>query len=150
MRAGMSVAGVVALVALFSGCYRDVPVDASGPPPGVRANLVLSDAGTVEMARWVGPRAVVIEGDVVSADADGVRLAVRRLERRDGVEEFWKGEEVTVPRTAVATYTERRLSRSRTALVAAGAFAMALGIGQAFGDIAGIFGRGGGGPGSEK
>jgi hypothetical protein len=136
--------------AMLAGCYKYVPVEPSGPPPGVRANLVLSDAGTVEMARWVGPSTRVIEGDVVTATPEGVTVAVRRLERRDGVEEFWKGEEVMIPRGAVATYTERRLSRSRTALLTAGAVAVALAVGQAFGDITGIFGRGGTGTGSEK
>ena len=147
MRSGLL---AVVFIALVSGCYKYVPVEPSGPPSGVRANLVLSDAGTVEMARWVGPSTRAIEGDVVSVNAEGLTVAVRRLERRDGVEEFWKGEEVTVPRAAVASFTERRLSRSRTALLAGGAIAVALGIGQAFGDIAGIFGRGGPGSGSEK
>ena len=147
MRSGVL---AVALIALVSGCYKYVPVEPNGPPSGVRANLVLSDAGTVEMARWVGPSTRAIEGDVVSANAEGLTMAVRRLERRDGVEEFWKGEEVTVPRAAVASYTERKLSRSRTALLTAGALALALGVGQAFGDIAGIFGHGGTGTGSEK
>jgi hypothetical protein len=137
-------------VTILAGCYKYVPVEASGPPPGVRANVVLSDAGTVEMARWVGPSTRAIEGDVVTATPEGLTVAVRRLERRDGVEEFWKGEEVLIPRGAVATYTERRLSRSRTALLTAGALAIALGVGQAFGDIVGIFGRGGTGTGSEK
>ena len=134
---------------MLAGCYKYVPVEASGPPPGVRAHVVLSDAGTVEMARWVGPSTRAIEGDVVTATPEGVTVAVRRLERRDGVEEFWKGEEVMIPRGAVATYTERRLSRSRTALLTAGAIAVALGVGQAFGEIAGIFGRNGPGTGSE-
>ena len=135
---------------LLVGCYKYVPVEASGPPPGVRANLVLSDAGTVEMARWVGPSTRVIEGDVVTATPDGLTLAVRRLERRDGVEEFWKGEEVLVPRDAVATYAERRLSRSRTALFTAGAIAVALGVGQAFGNLGDLLGRRDPGTGSEK
>ena len=140
---------VILFVAL-SGCYKYVPVAASGPPPGARANVVLSDAGTVEMARLVGPSTRAIEGEVVSADADGLTLAVRRLERRDGIEEFWKGEQVTIPRGAVATFTERRLSRSRTALFGLGAVVAALVLGQAFGDVGGLFGRGEGGPGSEK
>jgi hypothetical protein len=135
---------------LLAGCYKYVPVAASGPPPGVRANVVLSDEGTVEMARWLGPSTRAVEGDVLTANAEGLKVAVRRLERRNGVEEFWKGEEVVIPRGAVATYTERRLSRSRTALLTAGAIALALGVGQAFGDIAGIFGRGGPDSGSEK
>ena len=138
------------LLVAVSACYKYVPVEVSGPPPGARAHIVLSDAGTVEMARWVGPGTRAIEGEVVSADASGVTLAVRRIEKRDGIEEFWKGESVTIPRGAVSTYTERRLSRSRTALFSAGVLGVALAVGQAFGDISGILGRGGSGPGSEK
>ena len=138
------------LMLTFSACYKYVPVEVSGPPPGARAHVVLSDEGTVEMARWVGPGTRAIEGDVVRADANGLTVSVRRIEKRNGIEEFWKGEQVTIPRGAVSTYTERRLSRSRTAILGAGVVAAALVIGQAFGDITGIFGRDGGGPGSEK
>ena len=141
---------VVVVVLVLMGCYSYVPVAVSGPPPGARANLVLTDEGTVEMARLVGPSTRAIEGDVVSANGEGLVLAVRRLERRDGIEEFWKGEQVTVPRTAVATYTERRLSRTRTVLFGAGTAAAAFVLGKAFGEATGIFGRTGGGPGSEK
>ena len=147
MRIGML--GLVMLLSL-SGCYSYVPVAVSGPPPGARANLVLTDEGTVEMARLVGPSTRAIEGDVMSANGEGLVLAVRRLERRDGIEEFWKGEQVTVPRAAVATYTERKLSRTRTALFGAGALAAAFVLGKAFGEATGIFGRNSGGPGSEK
>ncbi len=138
------------VVVACSACYKYVPVEVSGPPPGARANVVLSDEGTVEMARWVGPGTRAIEGEVVSADANGLTLAVRRIEKRNGIEEFWKGESVTIPRGAVSTFTERRLSRSRTAMFGAGIVAAAFVIGQAFGDITGIFGRNGSGPGSEK
>ena len=141
---------VVLVVIVLSGCYSYVPVAVSGPPPGTRANLVLTDEGTVEMARQVGPSTRAIEGDVLSANGEGLLLAVRRLERRDGIEEFWKGEQVTVPRGAVATFTERKLSRSRTALFGVGAAAAVFVLGKAFGEATGIFGRNGGGPGSEK
>ena len=140
----------VVLFVVVPGCYKYVPVEVSGPPPGARAHVVLSDAGVVEMARWVGPSTRVIEGDVVTANGEGLTLAVRRVERRDGIEEYWKGENVTIPRGAVATSTERKLSRSRTALFGAGVIAAALALGQAFGDLGGIFGRSSGGPGSEK
>jgi hypothetical protein len=92
----------------------------------------------------------VIEGDVVNGSPDSLTVAVRRVERRDGVEEYWKGEHVTIPRGAVVTYSERKLSRSRTALFGAGALAAAFALGQAFGDVTGLFGRSNGGPGSEK
>ncbi len=141
---------VVVVLMVLSGCYSYVPVAVSGPPPGTRANLVLTDEGTVEMARLVGPRAQAIEGDVVSANGESLILAVRRVERRDGIEEFWKGEQVTVPRAAVATFTERKLSRTRTVLFTAGAAIGAFFLGKAFGEATGIFGRSGGGPGSEK
>ena len=141
---------VVVVVVVLMGCYSYVPVAVSGPPPGSRASLVLTDEGTVEMARFVGPSASTIEGDVVSANGEGLLLAVRRLERRDGIEEFWKGEQVQVPRAAVATYTERKLSRARTVLFGAGAVAAVFVLGKAFGEATGIFGRNGGGTGSEK
>src|SRR5688500_17121566 len=108
---------VAVLLVASSACYKYVPVEVSGPPPGSRAHVVLSDEGTVEMARWVGPGTRVIEGDVMSADGAGLTVAVRRVVKRDGIEEYWKGESVTIPRGAVSTYTERRLSRSRTALL---------------------------------
>jgi len=63
----------VVLFALLSGCYKYVAVETSAPPPGSRTHVVLSDAGTVEMARWLGPSTRVIEGDVISAAEPGSR-----------------------------------------------------------------------------
>jgi hypothetical protein len=141
---------IVGMLAILAGCYNYVPVTSAAPPSGARANFLLTDAGTVEMARWVGPSTSEIEGEVVTADTAAITVAVRRLERRNGIEEYWKGEPVAIPRGVIATYTERRLSRSRTAMFGAGVVVAALALGQAFGDITGIFGRGSAGPGSEK
>ena len=80
----------------------------------------------------------------------GLTLAVRRVERRDGNEEFWKGENVTIPPASIAMFTERRLSRSRTTLFSAGVAVAALVLGQAFAEGGGIFGRGGQGPGRRE
>jgi hypothetical protein len=136
---------------LLAGCYRQVPIESSRPSVGTRAKVVLSDAGAVDMARLVGPNTTAIEGDAVTGSGDAITLAVRRIVRRNGVEEFWKGENVTIPRTAVAMSSERGLSRSRTVTFGAGVIVAALSLGHTFGDVSGLFRGGGrGGTGSEK
>lgn len=83
---------------------------------GRRVHLSLSDNGSALLAPQLGPSVGEVEG-VMNGDSDGVyALSVLGITRRDGQEIDWRGEHVPVPRAVVTSVTERRFSRSRTAL----------------------------------
>lgn len=140
---------LLALPALLSSCHTYRPMVASTPASGVRVRAELTDLGTVELARYVGPGAGAIEGRVLQATDSIVTLGVLTVRNRNGIESYWKGERVAVPRELVSTLSTRTLSRSRTTLAAgtlvgvAGAVAMLF----ASGAIGGRRGGGGGGSG---
>lgn len=134
-------------VALLSGCYAYVPPPESSaaPLPGREVRVELTDAGTAALAPKVGPGVTAVVGRVVSADDSALTLAVTTTEKRNGLEDLWKGENVAVQRAQVATLQERRFSRSRTA-VAAG-----IGVGLAaifYAALGGSLGGGSGGGGN--
>lgn len=109
--------------------------------------LYLSDAGSRELARYVGPRVTNINGTVTREENGGdLVLAVSSTVTTNGNETFWDGEVVSVPRPYIAVLQERKLSVSRTAAVAGGLVAAAVGLGRATGAIGGGGGKGGGTP----
>jgi len=136
------------LALLLSGCYHYTPLTGVTAPEGVRTRVLLTDAGTVGLAAAVGPSPEIIEGNVVRQDDAELTLAVRRVQRRNGLEEFWTGESVTIPRAAVAVASRRELSWKRTALLGVSAIGAVFLFGQAVGGFDQVFGRGGGGPGT--
>lgn len=114
-----AVAGLVG-----SGCfgyYQPTTTDLEGR----RVHLSLNDNGSALLAPQLGPSVGEVEG-VMNGDSDGVyALSVLGITRRDGQEIDWRGEHVPIPRAVVTSVTERRFSRSRTALFVA---ASAIGI----------------------
>ena len=116
---------LLALPALLTSChtYRSA---AGVPPAGAVVRAELTDLGTVELARHVGPGVIVIEGRVVEATDSAMTVGVLAVRNRSGVESYWKGERVAMPRELVSTLATREFSRSRTTL-AAGALVAAAG-----------------------
>lgn len=122
--------GLVLLGSL--GCYAAVPLDTPAPQPGRELVVQLTDAGSENLARFVGPRATEIRGRYLGGPPDTLRVAVLGVTMRNEEERFWQEEQLGIPRTAIATLRERRLSRPRTAgvvmLAAAAAFLVKLGF----------------------
>lgn len=131
LTAGLATMSVLA--ALNAGCYTAVPIAGSEARMGRRVAVDLTDAGAVEMARQVGPRARTLTGDVTALTEREMVLALRAVSDVRGIETFWGGEQVTVPRASIGTMAERRLSRGRTAVFSvgmlAGLYAIARGVG---------------------
>lgn len=133
-----------AIVAAFTSaaCYSHVP--ATVAPSGTHVRLLLSDSGTRELARYVGPRVTGINGTVTREENGGdLIVAVSSTVTTDGSETFWKGEAVRVPRPYVAVLQQRKLSVPRTVALAGGALAAAIVLGRATGAIGGGDGNGG-------
>lgn len=148
MRSGSNFkAGLVLTAAAFTsaGCYSSVPMASYPPGPGTDVVARLTMEGQKELAHLVGPRVVSIEGRVLSADADTLRLRVSATNSITEDVSFWKGEPLSIARPFVALLEKRTLSPVRTAGIAgilvAAAFAIRSSVGQSGGGR-----KGGGGP----
>ena len=103
----------------LSACYTYRPLTNPQPQPGTQLSVLLNDSGRAEVQRQVGPYTMRIEGRLVQAtDADYV-LAISDVVDIRGRRARWTGEQLQLPRSYVATSSERRFSRTRTALLAA-------------------------------
>ncbi|MGH7676674.1 MAG: hypothetical protein ACREMV_15525 [Gemmatimonadales bacterium] len=136
-------AGPVVAALVLAGCYRYVPLAAPTPEPGARVQLELTDAGSAALAASVGPRVTLIEGELLAVHAETLDLGVVAVRFYDGQENYWKGERVAIPRGAIASSRQRRLSAPRTLLFAGAIVAAAASVGTATGALGG--GSGGGG-----
>ena len=121
---GLFTAGAI----LLAGCYTYRPLSTAQPLPGTRVSAELTDDGARELSGQVGPEVEHVEGEVLIVDSAGVRMAVRQIETTRGIQSDWRGEKVTIPRSAVSGWQERRLSVGGTGfiggLVAGGLYAM--------------------------
>ncbi len=132
----------MAVLALV-GCYRYSSLDEPAPEAGARLEVQLTDSGSAALAAAVGPRVTQIHGDLAGRRADALELSVVGVRFYDGQENYWKGERVIVPRSAIATVRQRRLSMPRTVLVAGAIVFAAASVGTATGALGD--GSGGGG-----
>lgn len=113
-----SVLSFAAALLLLGACYNYVPVGTLSPSSDARVRVSLTDMGTVQMASQVGPGIGSIEGRVLAADSDTVRLGVIQATTRTGITNLWSGETVAVPRSSAASIEQRRLSKRKTLLFA--------------------------------
>jgi hypothetical protein len=124
MRVLMSVLGAV----LLTGCYTYRPLATTSPEPGVSVRAQLTDDGSIDLARYIGPNVAAVGGRVVGSDTGQLTLSVASVQYRTGIEQYWSGEMVRLPRTEIATMQEKRLSTTRTALFAGGLLAGVVGL----------------------
>ena len=136
---------LVLALAVASGCYRYAPISMRTPEVGTRVSVSLTDAGTDDLARFVGPGVAAIEGHVVSSSDEAMHLGVTLVRLHNGAENFWKGERVSVPRVQIAEVRERRLSRSRSFLSAGTLLLAAVAAIDVFSGPGRAASRGGGG-----
>lgn len=111
--------GAGLLPGLLVACYTYSPSLVT-PQPAAHIAVVLSDYGRLEASRQIGPQAARVEGNVVTASDTGYLLAVSGVKPITGSWVRWTGETISLRRDYVSVVYERRLSRSRTALFAAG------------------------------
>jgi hypothetical protein len=124
-------AAICALLAFTTtACYVNRPLTTSLPSPGQRVFVRLTDQGSIDLARYIGPGMVAVDGTVESAADGEIALRVLRTEQRNGVDVSWAQEPVTVPRSAIASIEERSLDKRRSWMVAGllGGLVVAVGI----------------------
>ena len=101
----------------LSACYTYRPLTTSEPAPGTRVSAQLTGSGSQELAAQVGPDVLHMEGKVLNADSSGLDLEVREIESFRGIRSDWNGEQVRLPRAALAGIQERKLSPGGTGIM---------------------------------
>jgi hypothetical protein len=104
----------------LTGCYVYTPVTTT-PRSGERIRVSLTQQGTVELARYLGPRVTVAEGTLQSVATDGAYVvAVDFVQLADRTRQPWTGEgSVTVPLNYASGAQQRTFRKRQTVVTAA-------------------------------
>ena len=108
---------LVPIMCVLCGCYESVPVEVNRLQPGTKLRVTLTDAGADSLARYLGPGVETVDGKLISTTDSNVALGVTSIAMRSGQDQFWKGETVAIPRSALATVQQRRVNKSRSLLL---------------------------------
>ena len=99
--------------------------------------VTLTEAGSEDLARYIGPDVRVVRGRFQSTSERGLSMSVSQVELRRGDVLTWQGETVVVPPGFVASLEERRVSRGRIVLLAGGSLLALVASYEAFGPAGG-------------
>jgi len=114
MRASIALAALC----LTAGCYNYSPLTTATPAPGSYVAITLTDVGSQELARYLGPNVFVVRGRYVGEKDQGVLVSVASVELVRGDEVPWAGEQVTLPTSAIAAVQVRQFAKGRSVLLA--------------------------------
>src|SRR5512134_1703890 len=106
----MRVPLVLALTAATGACYTYKPVEGVQPAPGHAIRVEVNAEGTDRLARQLGPRISQLDGRVAAFEGDTLRFLVRVARTSDFLESYFKDDTVSLPRTAITSMSERKLS----------------------------------------
>lgn len=110
---------LVLLMVQLTGCYQYVPVGTPQLPAGALVSVGLNDRGRVELADRIGPGVRNLGGSIVTTTDSAMVLAVSTVDYMDvPVPVRWNGERVLLSREFLNEVRERRLSRSRSLIMA--------------------------------
>jgi len=134
---------LVPILCVLCGCYESVPIQLNSVQPGTKIRVTLTDAGTDSLARYLGPGVQTVDGKLISTDESKLSVGVTSISMRSGQDQYWKGETVAIPRTALATVQQRKVNKPKSLLLG-GVLIAAL----AFLRLSGVVGGNSGGSGS--
>jgi hypothetical protein len=130
---------VIAVLSLCGACYQYSAFQPNLTTLGKAVRVQLTYDGTAHVAALVGPGADYLDGNLTSLTDSAYTIALADLGRRNGTEETWKGEAVTVSRSDVESIELRKASPSKSAALTAalvgGAALVARAIGAGEGAI---------------
>ena len=135
----------IALAVVSAGCYQYVPLTAPAAVVGSQVRIELSDRGVVSVQPALGESVTAVEGTVRGAAVDSLTISLASVERRGSGAQTWAGETIVLKPEEIRAVSERRLSHTRTTVVAASAITLAAGgiiaIAKAGGDASGESGN---------
>jgi hypothetical protein len=114
----VSTAAVLSLT-LLAGCYELQPAGGTVPQPGQAIALDINDAGRVALGGSMGPEIGQVEGRLVQNSGNEYLMAVTDVHFMRGGDQPWRGENVHIRSDYVSTVYARRLSKTKTAVMAA-------------------------------
>ena len=115
---------MIAIVAGAQGCYEYVPVNSPAETVGKVVELKITDPGRVGLADRFGPGLDRIEGRLVSERDNQLTLSVSNTTTVEGTNTKWAGESVSLNRGFIGTVRSRRISPTRTTILAVAAGAV--------------------------
>ena len=136
------------LALTLAGCYSYQPIQVGASPRlAERVVLDLTPEGTVEMARYLGPRVTTAEGVLMTIGDDGaMNVAVDFVEMADRTKQPWAGEgSVVFPREYVQVVRERHFEKRRTVIASTAAIGALLAAAIITMKQTGVFGGDGSG-----
>jgi len=136
------------LAPMLAACYQYEPLVTASAPIGQPVRLTLTDAGTANLAAQLGPSVEVVGGKLVDDSGDAYLVALSESRKRNGVELDWRGEQVSISKSLVASIQQRQFSPTRTAFLSAGLVTALVILERAFWGPTGVFGSSGPGSGS--
>src|SRR2546425_8431603 len=77
-------AHLIVAALLQAGCYNYLPLRRSGLVPSSYLAVTLTETGSEELARYLGPDALVVRGRYLAATEHGLTLSVESVESRRG------------------------------------------------------------------
>lgn len=109
---------VLIAACMTAGCYSYLPLTTSTPEPGTSLAVTLTDAGALELQRYLGLDVFIVRGHYLSANERGLLVSVASIETKRGELNSWAGEPVTIPTADIASVDVRRFARGRSMLLA--------------------------------
>ena len=82
----MRAAILIAAACLLGGCYNYDPLITASPEPGTYVSLSLTDAGSQELARYLGPNVFIVRGRYLQHGDGGLLVSVASVELKLGNE----------------------------------------------------------------
>jgi hypothetical protein len=105
------------------GCYNYTPLRRSHIAPSTYLAVTLTEAGTEELAPYIGPNVLIVRGRLLSTTDRGFVLSVAGVESRRGDILEWKGESVAIPGEFVRSLEQRHSAAGKTVLLAGASLA---------------------------
>jgi hypothetical protein len=118
---------------LLAGCYNYEPLGRAHLVPSRYLALTLTESGSVQLMRYLGPSVLIVRGRFLSVTDSGLALSVTSVEDQRGQSVTWQGETVVIPGNFVRALEARHVARTKTTLLVGASVVGFLAANAAFG-----------------
>lgn len=108
-------AAALGAMMLIAGCYRYAAMGDGAPAAGAEVRLALGSGATPNLFRVLGEGTTAVDGRIATASDTGYVVSVSGTRKAgETATTAWAGEQVLIPRAAVAQVQRRTLDKKRT------------------------------------